>query len=97
MHRAALPVAEAVLFARELQQHRLDFAALRYAVTVPSVGTGNVILISHIETGGDRDCLLIAIDMDEPGQLALLVFRAHALLKLADGFHQPISIGQFFR
>ena len=97
MHRAAFAIAEAVFFARELEQHRLDFAAFGDAVAMAAMGAGDVILIGHIETGGDRDGLLVAIDVDEPGQLALLVFRAHALLKLADGFHQPIGVGQFFR
>ena len=97
MHRAAFAVAETVFFTRKLQQHRLDFTTLGNAVAMTAMRTGDVILVGHIKTGGDRDRFLIAIDMDKPGQLALLVFRAHALLELADGFHQPIGIGQLFR
>ena len=57
--------------------------------------TRNVILICHIEAGRDGDRLLIAIDMDKAGQLALLIFGAHALFELSDGLHQPVSRLQF--
>ena len=96
MHRTALTIAKTILFARKLQQHRLDFTTLGDAVAVASVGAGNVILVRHVKAGSDGDRLLIAIDVDKPGQLALLIFRAHALFEFANSFHQPIGIGELF-
>ena len=97
MHRAAFTVAKPILFAGELQQHGLDFTALSNTVAMPPMRTGNVVLIRHIEAGRDRNRLLITIDMNKARQLALLVFRAHALFEFTNGFHQPIGIGQLFR
>ena len=67
MHRTALAIAETVFFARELQQHRLNFTALGDAMAVASVGAGDVILVRHVEAGGDGDRLLVSIDMNKPG------------------------------
>ena len=65
-------------------------------MVVASVGAGNVILVRQFEAGGDGNRLLIPLDMNKPGQLALLVLGAHTLLKLPNGFHQPVGIGELF-
>jgi hypothetical protein len=35
--------------------------------------------------------------MDKSGQLALLIFRAHALFEFSDGLHQPVGIVELFK
>ena len=67
MHRAAFAVTESVLFAGQLKQHCLDLAPFSDAVAMATMGTRDVVLVGHIETGRYRDRFLIAIDMDKSG------------------------------
>ncbi len=48
VHRPTLTIAQPVLFAGKLQQHRLDFTALGDAVAMTPMRTGNVVIVGHV-------------------------------------------------
>src|SRR3546814_18685743 len=56
MHRAALAVANAGLFAHELRRHSARISALRQEVTVPAMSAGNLVAVVKMcaDAGGHR-------------------------------------------
>src|SRR3546814_7938643 len=56
MHRAALAVANAGLFAHELRRHSARISALRQEVTVPAMSAGNPVAVVKMcaDAGGHR-------------------------------------------
>src|SRR3546814_19100524 len=56
MHRAALAVANAGLFAHELRRHSARISALRPEVTVPAMSAGNPVAVVKMcaDAGGHR-------------------------------------------
>ena len=67
VHRAALAFADAVGLAVDLEQHRADIHALGDAVAVAAVRRADVVGITQVHAGTDRDRLHAAIEVHETG------------------------------
>ena len=92
VHGAALAVAEALLFAVDLEHHSLDVAALGDGVAVAAVGARYVVV--PIEVGHDAggDGLLPGVEVDEARDLARGELRVQPLLELPDGLHGLVGV-----
>src|SRR5713226_8995521 len=92
VHRAALALAVAGLLAEQLGEHAVDVRALREAVPVAAVRRRDVVVLPQRRADADRDALLAAIEVREPGHLRASIQLVDLLLEQADLRHLPVHL-----
>jgi hypothetical protein len=91
VHRAALALRAAGVFAVILRHHLVHAHADGERVAVVAVGGDDVIVLAHDGHAANGDGFLADIEVEEAADLALLVASEAALLEAADAHHVAVE------
>src|ERR1700736_4442632 len=91
VHRAAAPLAEAVLASVDLGHHPFEVAALGDAVPVAAVGARHVVVVAEVGADTRRDGLFADVHVHEARDLARAELARHSLLEEPDRQHRPVE------
>jgi hypothetical protein len=94
VHRAALALGAAGVFAVVLRHHLVHAHADGERVAVVAVGGDDVVVLAHDGHAADGDGFLPDVEVEEAADLALLVAAQAALLEAADAHHVAVERDQ---
>jgi hypothetical protein len=94
VHQAALTVARTALLAVNLLHHLDDVHALRDAVAMAAVRTGDAVAVVQVHHDAGGRGLLTGVQVHEPGDVTAREVDLQSLLELADGLHRPVGVKQ---
>src|SRR6185503_11309924 len=95
VHRAALALAVAHLFAKQFRKHQLGIRALRQAVAVTAMRAGDVVVVVQRFAHADGNRLFPDVEMREARHQRTCVEIVDALLEQANRHHLAIEREQF--